>query len=126
MAQKDPPTDNTAKSAIPNLNPSAFLEMGTKRVEDMMKIQVELFNALQKINQGWADRAKTEADLASEFVTKLTAMRSIPDAITVSQELANRRMEMLAEDGRHLMSDGQKVMEVGARFLSNGWASNGT
>jgi hypothetical protein len=126
MAQPDCRTDKAAMSAAPNLNPTALLENGTQRVEEALKLQTEFLGTLQEINQGWFDRAKAEADLASEFIAKLTAARSIPDAVTASQDWASRRMELLAEDGRHVFSDAQKIAAAGARFSPNGWGGSST
>jgi hypothetical protein len=39
------------------------------------------------------------------------------------QQWSSRRFEMMAEDGKHLVEDGQKFMTMGARLLSNGWAT---
>jgi hypothetical protein len=67
---------------------------------------------------------QSEANLASEFASKLTTARSIPDAMTACQEWSSRRFEMMAEDGKHLFADTQKFIEAGARLVSNGWLSN--
>jgi hypothetical protein len=44
----------------------------------------------------------------------------MPDAMTACQESANRRVEMIAEDREHLLSDCQKFTETGAHLLWNG------
>jgi hypothetical protein len=36
------------------------------------------------------------------------------------QEWASRRFEMMAEDGKHLLADTQKLMEAATRLLPNG------
>ena len=63
---------------------------------------------------------KSEATLASEFANKLTAARSIPETATAYQKWASQRMEMAAEDAKHLLADSQKFAETGARLLSSG------
>ncbi|MGA2842776.1 MAG: phasin family protein [Steroidobacteraceae bacterium] len=119
MAQKASPE----KSASPNLVPVQFAAMGKKQIDEFVKIQTELFDKLQVTNRQWFDRAKSEADLASEFAAKLGAARSIPEAMTACQEWSSRRFEMIAEDGKHLLEDSQKFMETGARLLSTGWST---
>jgi hypothetical protein len=99
--------------------------MGKKRIEDFVNAQTELFEALQATNRQWLDRAQTEANLASEFAAKLTAARSIPDAMTACQDWTTRRFELMAEDGKHLLADSQKFIETGARLLSNDWLTKG-
>ena len=126
MARNDPHTEKAARSAKPNLDPASLTEAGTKGIESMMTMQTEFFNAVREINEGWFGRANSEIELTSEFFAKLAAARSIPDAMAASQEWANRRMEMLAEDSRHLLSDGQKIMGAGARSASSGWTGGTT
>jgi hypothetical protein len=67
-----------------------------------------------------AMRVQSEANLASEFGSKLAAARSIPDAMIAGQEWATRRFEMMAEDRKHA-TDWQMFTETGARLLSKGW-----
>jgi len=75
---------------------------------------------LQETNRQWFDRAQAEANLASEFASKLTAARSIPEAMATCQEWTSRRFEMMAEDGKHLFADTQKFMEAAARLVPTG------
>ena len=79
MAQKE-------KSSSPNLMPAEFAEMGKRRVEEFVHTQTELVEKLQEMNRQWFDRAQAEANLASELASKLTAARSIPDAMAAYQE----------------------------------------
>jgi phasin protein len=74
------------KSSSPNLLPAEFAEMGKKRVEDFVNVQTEFVEKLQEMNRQWFDRAQSEANLASELASKLTAARSIPDAMAAYQE----------------------------------------
>jgi hypothetical protein len=60
--------------------------MGKKRIDEFVKMQAELLDKLQETNRQWLDRAQSEANLASEFASKLAAARSIPDAMTAFQE----------------------------------------
>ena len=120
MAQKEPHTERIGKSLSINLIPTEFAEMGKKRIEEFVNMQTELLNELQETNRQWFDRAQSEANLASEFASKLTAARSIPEAMATCQEWTSRRFEMMAEDGKHLLADTQKFMEAVARVMPNG------
>jgi hypothetical protein len=120
MTNKELQTDKTQKSVLPNLSPLEFAAMGKERFEQLAAILSELFATFQELNQHWLDRVQSEATLASEFATKLTEARSIPETAMVCQELASRRVERIAEDGKHLLGDTQKFMATSARFLSNG------
>ena len=81
MPQKESYTDRE-KSLLPNLISLEFATMGKKRIEDFVNMQTELFENLQEANRHWLERVQSEATLASEFATKLTATRSISDAMT--------------------------------------------
>ncbi|MGB7100885.1 MAG: phasin family protein [Xanthobacteraceae bacterium] len=120
MAQKESHTERAEKSSLPNPMSTEFAEMGKKRIEEFVNMQTELLNEFQETNRQWFDRAQSEANLASEFVSKLTAARSIPEAMETCQEWTSRRFEMMAEDGKHLLADTQKFMEAATRLLPNG------
>lgn len=119
MVQKESPASE--KSSLFNPIPAEFATVGKKRIEDFVNAQTELFERIQDTNRQWLDRVQTEVNLASEFATKLTSARSIPDAMSACQDWTIRRFELMAEDGKHLLTDTQKYIEAGARLLSNGW-----
>ena len=123
MPQKESYTDRE-KSLLPNLISLEFATMGKKRIEDFVNMQTELFENLQEANRHWLERVQSEATLASEFATKLTATRSISDAMTTCQEWTSRQIEMMAKDSKLLIADTQRFMETGARLLSSGWWFN--
>lgn len=125
MTKKETQTDKAQKSVLPSLIPPEFAVMGKERLEQLAALQSELFTTLQELNWHWLDRMQSEATLASEFATKLSAARSIPETAPVCQEWATKRMEMAAEDAKRLVADGQKFAETGARLLSSGLRSNG-
>ena len=120
MAQTQSTTVKAEKSSSSSLIPTEFAAMGTKRLKDFAATQKELLEELQEVNRIWFDRMQSEASLASEFATKLTAARSIPETATIYQDWASRRMAMAAEDTKRLLADSQKFIETGARLLSSG------
>ena len=124
MNQKEAPARAEKPSSL-NPAPPAIAAMGKKRFEELAKIQSDLLEEIHEANQNWLDRIQSEAALASEFTSKLTASHSIADTTTACQEWAKRRMELFTEDGQRLMTNSQKFMERAAQFLSNGWLSNG-
>jgi hypothetical protein len=123
MAQTAQTDKATQLSSI--LIPPELAAMGKKRLEEFVAMQTEQFEKLQELSQSWFDRMESEATLASEFTSKLTAARSLPEAAAVYQEWATRHMEMAAEDGKRILADGQKLAETAVRWLSNGWQANG-
>jgi hypothetical protein len=117
--------DRTQGSSPINPFPSEFAAFGAKGLEGFVHGQSEFLEKLQKINRDWLERMQLEATGASEFATRMTAARSVPEAATVWQEWASRRMEMAAEDGKRLLESSQQFMETSARMLSNGSLLNG-
>jgi Phasin protein len=99
---------------------SEFAALGKKRMETFVNVQSELLEEIQEANRRWLDRLQSEANLASEFASKLSGARSIPDAMAVSRDWATCYFQMLAEDGRHFADDTRKFMETGARMFANG------
>jgi hypothetical protein len=126
MAQKDPHTEGSTKSATSSASFTELGEIGKKRAEAMVAVQTELFEELQEISQHWVARAKSETDLASELVAKLTSARSAPETASAYQEWARRRMRMAVEDSQRLFADSLKLMQTGARLFSNGAIGGGT
>ena len=125
MSQTERRADKAEKSALSNLIPPELAAMGKKRLDELVAMQTEQLEKLQEVNRNWIDRMQSHAKLGSEFVAKLTAVRSIPDVATAYQEWASRQMAMAAEDATRIFADGQKLAETGARLLSNGWRPNG-
>lgn len=97
-----------------------------ERLDGFIKVQTECLEELRKTNKHWFDRAQTEASLTCDLASKLTAARSFPETMTAYREWVNRRMEMMAEDGKYLLADTQKIMQTSARLLSNVWGPNGS
>jgi hypothetical protein len=126
VAQKETHGGQAEKFLFAGMNMAEFAAMGKRRLEEFTQTQSELFDKLQKTNQQWLDRIQVEANSVSEFASKLTGSRSMPDAMTACQEWAGQCFEMLAEDRKHLLDDYQKFAEIGARLLSTGWQSKGS
>jgi hypothetical protein len=102
------------------LNTGELATLGKKRIGDFMRVQTEFLDEMQATNRHWLDRIQSEANLASEFASKLSATRSMPDAMAVSRDWATQYFSMLAEDGKHLADDTRKFIEKSARLLSDG------
>jgi len=123
MAQAEARSRQQEKSSPPIAPLGEFAALGTKRVEEYVNAQAELTKVFEDMSRRWADRVQSEANLASDFVAKVMAARSIPDALTACQEWTQQRLERMAEDGKRVLADAQKVMEAEGRFVSTGWPS---
>jgi hypothetical protein len=118
-------TEKAMQSAT--MIPSELMEATRKRIEALLEIQKELMQMLEGINHELFNRAKKEAELASEFVGKLAAARSVPDATSTYHEWATKEMELLAADGHQMFAHGEKLMQASRRLFSgNGMHSAGT
>jgi hypothetical protein len=100
------------------LNTGELAALGKKRFGEFVRVQTELLDEFQEANRHWLDRLESEANLASEFASKLSEARSMPDAMAASQDWATQSFAMLAEDGKHLAADTRKFMATGARLFA--------
>jgi hypothetical protein len=90
--------------------------------EAMVNMQKELLDVYEQASRAWLARVKSEVDLWSDLATKLSATRSMPEALESYQKFVTQRMQMAAEDGRQLVEDCQKVTQKMTRSLSGtGW-----
>jgi len=96
------------------------------RPNDPTNLQKELFEVYEQASRAWLDRVKSEMALWSELSTKLSATRSVPEALGVYQKCVAQRMQMAAEDGRKLFDECQNITQKITRVMSNGWSSPGS
>ena len=124
MNQATPNVETAMQSAT--LIPSELIEITRKRIESLLDVQKELMQMLEGINHDLFNRAKKEAELASEFVGKLASAKSVPDATSTYHEWATKEMELLAADGHQMFANSEKLMQASRRLFSNGMHSTGT
>jgi hypothetical protein len=104
----------------------SFAASAQKQIKQFSDAQSELFGLIQETNQHWLNGVQDQMKLASEYASKLSAARSIPDAMTTWQEWGSREVQIVADNTLHLLSDTQNVMQKSAHLLSNGWQSEGS
>ena len=124
MAENEYHTEQIESVAPFGLIPSAFMTMGRKQIHECVKAHSELVDRFQEVNRNWLDHLQSEAALSTEFASKMTAARSIPDVAALLLEWNKRHMEMADVDAKHVLADAQKIMKVGARLLPGGWLFN--
>jgi hypothetical protein len=110
---------------LATLGTTAFAALRKTTVENFINSQTELLSKVEETNRQWLDRMQSEASAVCEFASKLTAARSVPDAMTACKEWSTRYLEMMADDRKHLLADCQMFAETGARLLSKYWSQNG-
>jgi len=119
MAQTESNLGNAALSATALVHPE-IIDFTRKRMEALLEVQKEFMQTLEGFNRDLFSHAKAEAELVSEFMGKLTSVRSLPDATTAYQEWASREMELLAQDGRNMFANGEKLLQASRRLFTNG------
>ena len=122
---KEPHSEHRTKSES-NQTAAELAAMGKKQMEEFAKVQTEILDQVRAVNQQWMERLQNQANLASQVAAQLATAHSIPDAMSIYREWTSQQLEMMANDGKHLLDDTQKLIGAGARLLSNGWMSNWT
>jgi hypothetical protein len=96
-----------------------FGEIGTRNVAAALRLQQEMLDVLTDIGREWFARATSEAVWAFKLPNKLTAARSVPDALSAYQEWLGEGMNMFGEDSRRFMSDSRKIVDTGVRCFAD-------
>jgi hypothetical protein len=95
-----------------------FREIGTFGADSMkagLHAQQEMLSAFEDVSRAWLARATSETELAFALPARLTATRTIPDAVSAYQEWLKEWMNMLSEDSRQMLSESTRMMGAGAR-----------
>jgi hypothetical protein len=123
MVDKPTGAEASKAKAAEKLLADDVMEVGQRRMEEMMEAQKQITACCEQTVRGWADRMKQEFDLASDLTTKLGTSKTIPDSVHIYQEWLGRRMKLFAEEGQEIMSDFQKLLNASTRAMSG--AGNG-
>jgi hypothetical protein len=111
-----------AENFVPfNLTAADIAAETKKQIEEFANAQTKQLDRLQEANRLWLDRIQAEANLASEVASKLSSARSLPEAMTACQYWGKRRVEMMAEDTKHILDDTQNLMQMSAQLLAKTW-----
>jgi hypothetical protein len=110
--------------AVPEAILAESATTGKQQFDAFANIQAELFSKLHQANLRWMNTVQKRANLASEFIAKLTAARSVPETVSACQDWVRQRMEMAEEDAKQLLADSEAFMDTAARLVSNGWVLN--
>jgi hypothetical protein len=98
-----------------------FFGFGPGQTEAATALQKELLEAYEKASHAWLTRVQSEVAMWSELATKLTATRSVPEALETYSKCVSKRMQMAAEDGRRLFNEGQQIAQKINGSLTSGW-----
>jgi hypothetical protein len=114
---------NTLTEAMATAESTAasMFKSGKERTEAMLGLQKELLDMCDQASRDWLARIKAEAELWSELAAKLTAARSVPEAVESYQQCISQRMKMVTQDAQRLSDDYGSFMQKFTRSLNNGW-----
>lgn len=119
MASKETTGSTGAKAGSPPL-------MNWGRTEAAMSLQKELLESYEQASRAWLARVQSEIALWSDLATKLTATRTVPEALEAYSKCVSQRMQMAADDGRRLADESQQITQKIAKSLGNGWPTAST
>jgi hypothetical protein len=106
--------------------PDSLLRMGQDRTEAMMNMQKDLLDAYEQASRAWLARVKSEVDFWSDLTTKLSATKSVPEAVDAYQKSIAQRMQMATEDGKRMTEECQKMMSKITQSLGTGKVGGST
>jgi Phasin protein len=120
MATKDIVGSPAAKADLP-----PFLNWGQERTGAALALQKELLASYEQVNRAWLARVQSEIALWSDLATKLTATKTLPEALEAYAKCVSERMKMAADNGRLLADEAQQITQKIAKALGNGWLNRG-
>jgi Phasin protein len=95
-------------------------DQAQEQAKSVFATQKDLLDALERMNEYWFARAKSEAELVTTVANKLASARSMPDLTSVYQDWLGQRMQRYVEDSNHVFDDVQKLLQSGTRVAHNG------
>ena len=110
-SNRNDPTDSS---------PAPFLQFGKVQTEALLKLQKEFLDECEQASRAWHDRVNWEMELWSGLAAKVTAARSVPEALKTYQKCVAEWIRMNAEDRRWLFEECQKITQKITRSLNGG------
>ena len=105
----------------------SVLNWGQDRTEAAMALQKDLLASYEEASRAWLARVQSEVALWSDLASKLTATRSVSEALETYSKCVSERMKMAADDGRKLADEAQKITQKITKSLgSGGWSASST
>jgi hypothetical protein len=122
MPSKETPGSTAAKSATPPF----LMNWGQERTDAAMALQKALLESYEQASRAWLARVQSEVSLWSDLANKLSATRSVPEALEAYSKCVSQRMQMAADDGRRLADESQETAQKIGKSLGNGWPTAST
>jgi hypothetical protein len=125
MPKEENRQENFTNPLVSKSIQAQFAETGRKISDATIHAQNEFFRAIEEISRDAVACAAAEVEHGLKLSKKLNAAHSVPDAFAAYQEWLSEEISARAEDARRFMTNGQRIMDTGARLFSNGWSSVG-
>ena len=87
-------------------------KVNRRAVDFLFDVQRMMLDELLFISNEMLDRAKTEAHLFTEFVSKLAAAHSVNNIRTLWEECGQHQIEFIRRDSERLFKHGQRIIET--------------
>jgi len=114
-------TRDTVGSPAPKADLPPFLNWGQERTGAALALQKELLASYEQVNRAWLARVQSEVGLWSDLATKLTATKTVLEALEAYAKCISDRMKMAADDGRLVADEAQQITQKITKALGNGW-----
>ncbi|MBX9845296.1 MAG: hypothetical protein K2Z80_26140 [Xanthobacteraceae bacterium] len=83
-------------------------QFGQQHVDAFAQMQQDLVNLLEEANRNWLARIEVECGSAIDLGAKLSAAKTIPDAVKAYEEWLGERLRWRTDDSRKSIADGRE------------------
>jgi hypothetical protein len=97
-----------------------FLALGREQTKSALDLQKDVLDAYERASRLWLERVKSELQLWSELAAKLSATRSVNEALEACVRSVELQMKMTVGDGQRLFDECAEVTQRATRLLTNG------
>jgi hypothetical protein len=87
-------------------------KVNRRAVDFLFDVQRMMLDELLFISNEMLDRAKTEAHLFTEFVSKLAEAHSVNNIRTLWEECGQHQIDFIRRDSERLFKHGQRIIET--------------
>jgi hypothetical protein len=103
-----------------------FFKMGGGQAEAEIALHREILDFYEPAGRAWLERVQSEVAMWTELATKLTATRSILEAIDTYAKYVSQRLQMAAEEGRRLAEESHQITQKITQAFAKGWPVGNT
>jgi hypothetical protein len=115
--------DTPASAGAPSTPPFFF---NWDRGDAALNLQKAILESYEHASHVWLERLQSEIALWSDMANKLSATKTLPQALETCSKCVSQRMQMAADDGRKIFDEAQNVTQKIARSLGNGGSAGST